>query len=113
MLPGSNAVPPSLAQVCNLIYSAHCLESRVADQMCLQQPFVVQGAVAVEGEAHLWKPGRRSTVSAPPASSAQAESRQPKDAAAPQDVALQQTEIMAAGTQANSFKSRTMLSFCS
>lgn len=51
----------------------------------------MQGAVAVEGEAHLWRPGRRGNpASAPSSPTLPAEGKQ--DGAAPQDTSAQQQD---------------------
>lgn len=56
----------------------------------------MQGAVAVEGEAHLWRPGRRgSTPSAPAGHVLPSQGRQ--DGAAPQDTGAPQQDNVPAG----------------
>ena len=53
---------------------------------------VLQGAVAVEGEAHLWRPGRRGNPASTPSSSVlPAEGKQ--DGATPQDTSAQQQDL--------------------
>ncbi|KAL3142995.1 hypothetical protein ABBQ38_003276 [Trebouxia sp. C0009 RCD-2024] len=55
----------------------------------------VQGAVAVEGEAHLWRPGRRGSTSSAPTSPAPPPQGK-QDGAAPQDTSVQQQDNAAA-----------------
>ena len=46
---------------------------------CLISAAVLQGAVAVEGEAHIWRPGRKGSSSAPDAEGSDAVAPAEKD----------------------------------
>lgn len=59
----------------------------------------MQGAVAVEGEAHLWRPGRRGSPNTAPSGPALPEGKQ--DGAVAHDIGAQQQDT--AGQSVNQF----------